>query len=89
MKDKTSAGLSRLHFGYLKACAFFPLALDVEATMGNIQYILGYSPICWKKSVNLMLQKKNNKSKSVENVRTIQLFESDYNFNNNKIKRRW
>lgn len=80
MKEKTSAGISGLHFGHLKACASSALLSDFEATLAHIPYSTGYSPQGWKQSVNVMLEK--GKGVLTKNLRTICLLEADFNFNN-------
>lgn len=86
MKEQTQAGDSGLHFGHMKACAQSQFVSDFEATMSHIPHYSGLSPEIWKTSVNLMLQKKK-KGNHVSMLRTICLFEADFNFNNKKVGR--
>ena len=65
----------------MKACRQDDTLAAFEATMCHIPYATGYSPQEWKTSVNCMIEKKG-KGVAVENLRTINLMESDFNFNN-------
>ena len=49
MKEPTSAGISGVHFGHMKACAQSSFISDFEATMAHIPYTTGISPDLWKK----------------------------------------
>ena len=86
MKEKTSSGISGLHFGHMKACAQSKFILDFEATLAHIPYSTGISPGDWKKSINAMLEKRG-KGAHVSNLRTICLMEADFNHNNKKLGR--
>ena len=81
MKEKTSAGISGLHFGHLKTCASDPLLTDVETLIANIPYTTGYTPKPWKTGVSVMIHKKSHEY-LVTKLRTITLLEADFNFNN-------
>ena len=85
-KERTSAGISGIHFGHMKACAEDDTLAAFEATMCHIPYTTGYSPSGWKKSVSVMLLKKG-KGHHVDDLRTIQLMEAEFNANNKKIGR--
>ena len=86
MKERTSSGLSGMHFGHHKACSqSLPLA-EFESAMCSIPYQTGYSPLRYKKSVNAMLKKKENKIEA-DKLRTILLLEADYNHLNKKLGR--
>ena len=86
MKERTSSGISGIHFGHMKACATSPWLSTLEATLAHIPYSTGLSPEKWKKSINVMLEKKR-KGNHVSKLRTICLLEADFNFNNKKIGR--
>lgn len=86
MKEKTSSGISQLHFGHLKACSQNTFLSDFEATLSHIPYYSRLSLDVWKKCVNVMLQKKR-KSNHVSCLHTICLFEADNNFNNKILGR--
>lgn len=84
MKERTSAGITGIHFGHMKACATDPELADFEATVSHIPYSTGVVPEEWKQGVCCMLPKKSNSDK-VTDLRTIVLQECEYNFNNKKI----
>lgn len=81
MKEQTSAGISGLHFGHLRACAKNSFLCQVESCISHIPYKSGYSPPLWNKGVDVMLLKKG-KAELVTALRTIVLCEADFNFNN-------
>ena len=58
MKERTSAGISGIHFGHLKACALDNVLSDFESSLSNVSYISGYSPNSWKNGGNVMIHKK-------------------------------
>ena len=86
MKERTSSGNSGIHFGHMKSSARSTFLSDFESTLAHIPYSSGISPESWKSSTNVMLQKKK-KSKHVSLLRTICLFEADFNHNNKKLGR--
>ncbi len=57
-REHTSAGPSGYHFGHVKASATNQFLDDVEATLTNIPYAMGYSPQCWQQGTNCMIEKK-------------------------------
>lgn len=81
MKEKTSAGISGLHFSHMKACAMDPFLAEFEASLANIPYYTGFSPPQWEKGVSVMIHKKENVD-LVGKLRTVTLLEADFNFNN-------
>ena len=81
MKEKTSAGISGLHFGHLKTCATDPDLAEIEASICNLPYTTSYTPNDWKTGVSVMLHKQENED-LVTKLRTITLLEADFNFNN-------
>ena len=86
MKERTSAGISQIHFGHMKACAEDDELSNFEATVNHIPYSTGFVPEAWKRGVCCMLPKKANSDK-VTDLRTIVLQECEYNFNNKKLGR--
>ena len=86
MKEKTSSGLSGIHFGHHKACAQNSCLAQFESIMCGIPYRTGYSPLRYQKSVNTMLKKKQNKI-AADQLRTILLLEADFNHLNKKMGR--
>ena len=86
INENISSGISGIHFGHMKACAKDNDLAAFEATMCHIPYATGYSPEEWKTSVNCMIEKKG-KGVEVTNLRTINLMEPDFNFNNKTMGR--
>jgi hypothetical protein len=81
MNEYTSAGISGIHFGHMKACALNTFTANFESSLSHIPYNTGYSPTDWEKGVDVMIQKKD-KINLVTKLRTITLTEADFNFNN-------
>ena len=86
MKERTSSGISGLHFGHMKAISSDGRLSDFEATLAHIPYCTGHVPQLWKKGICCMLKKKPNID-HVTRLRTIVLTEADFNFNNKKLGR--
>jgi hypothetical protein len=59
MKEYTSAGISGLHFGLMKACAMNEFTSQFESSLSHLPYLTGYSPNEWNFGVNIMIKKKN------------------------------
>lgn len=81
MREHTSAGISGLHFGHLKACAMNDFISQFESSLSHLPFHTGYAPIDWQYGVNVMIQKKD-RINLVTKLRTITLTEADFNFNN-------
>lgn len=81
MKEPTSAGISGLHFGHMKACTYSNLLSNFEASISNIPFITGYSPPPWQTGILVMIQKKALDD-LLSSMRTLVLLEADANFNN-------
>ena len=84
MKEKTTSGISAIHFGHHLACTTNPHNAQFEAQMCAIPYQTGYSPQRYQHSVNAMLLKKSGKT-DVASLRTIVLLEPDFNHMNKKL----
>ena len=85
-KEDTSSGPSGLHFGHFKANARDEDLCFIDSTLASIPYATGYSPKRWSRGTNVMLYKKvmNN---HVEKLRTILLYEADFNAMNKILGR--
>ena len=81
MRETILAGISKIHFSHMKACAQSESLSNFKAIICYIPYSTGYSPTDWKIVVNTMIQKKG-KGNKVEELHTINLTEVDFNFNN-------
>ena len=83
-KEFTASGPSGLHFGHLKANAKDERLSTMDVQMINIPMRTGYAPQRWRKATDSMLLKKEGVTK-VDRLRTIVLFEADYNYMNKFI----
>lgn len=79
MNEKTSS--RRLHFGHFKAACQNDLNMMVHYTLAEIPFRTGYSLERWKKATTVMILKEEG-NYAIEKLRTIVLFEADFNHNN-------
>ena len=86
MKEQTSSGISKIHFGHHLACTKHLQNAQFESLMCAIPYRTGYSPHRYQSSINAMILKKAGKT-DVDSLRTIVLLEPDFNFMNKKLGR--
>mmetsp|Transcript_18173 Transcript_18173/g.25670 ORF Transcript_18173/g.25670 Transcript_18173/m.25670 type:complete len:514 (+) Transcript_18173:2303-3844(+) len=84
MKEKTSSGLSSMHFGHHKACAFHTHNASCETMMLGLPYQYSFSPARYQFSINTMLLKKARKL-DASSLCTILLLEADFIFMNKKL----
>jgi len=68
-------------FWYSFRSSFNPEILIINATLADIPLKTGFSPTCWWKGLNVMLEKVAGNF-NVEKLRIILLFEADFNYNN-------
>ena len=87
MKERTSAGGQALHFGHCKAIAMDDELSAMEAAFLSIPMKSGYSYSLWAKGVDCVLPKKKRQLR-VDKLRTIVLFEADFNFLNKHVARK-
>ena len=85
-KEKTSSGISGLHFGIFKAHIEDPILAEFDASMRSIAYSTGFVYERWKKGVDVELLKRTL-DKRVEKLRTVLLLEADFNMNNKHLSR--
>ena len=83
-KERTSS--RRLHFGHFKASCINPLLLMSHYYMAEVPFKTGYSPLRWQNATNVMILKEEGVY-DVEKLRTIVLFEADFNQNNKHLGR--
>ena len=81
MKERTSTGISGMHFGHLKVYSLDQNLVEFEALIAYILHTIGYSLLEWKKVINTIIQKKA-KGNRVQDLQTINLIEADFNYNN-------
>ena len=86
MKEETSSSYSKIHFGHYIASSFDLTLAAMDASMDSFATKTGHVFPRWEKAINVMLQKKPGKTKVTE-LRTILLFEADYNKNNKNMGR--
>jgi hypothetical protein len=85
-REKTSSGPSGIHFGHFIAGTSHPLLADFDACMANIPYATGYAPLRWRRGTDVELLKKPGNYRVTE-MRTIILYEADFNQNNKLLGR--
>ena len=59
MKERTSAGISGLHFGHMKSCSADRTLSEFESSLCHIPFTTSYSPDSWKTNVSVMIKKRN------------------------------
>ena len=59
MKERTSVGISDIHFGQMKSCTKDPFLTDFESSLANVPYSTGYSSPNWKVGVSVMINKSS------------------------------
>ena len=79
MKEKTSS--RSLHFGHFKASCKHDLITTVNYILAEIPFQTGYSPVRWQNATDVMILKKMG-IYDVDKLRTIVLYEADFNHNN-------
>ena len=84
MKERTSTGISGLHFGHVKVCTKDKICADFEATMCHIPYATGCSPPDWKTLFDTMIEKKG-KGNKVTDLCTINQHAREYAEQNNLL----
>ena len=84
MKEKTSS--RQLHFGHFKAATSNPLLLMVHYILAEIPFRTGYTLNRWKEATNLMILKQEGVY-NIDKLRTIVLYEADFNQNNKHFGR--
>ena len=84
MNERT--GTRDIHFGHFKAAMKSDLNLLLHYVLAEIPMRSGYTPIRWKQASDLMILKKEGIT-DVEKLRTIVLFEADFNHNNKFLGR--
>ena len=84
MDEKTSS--RRLHFGHFKAACKHELNLLTHYVFAEIPFRSGYSPKRWKNATNVMILKEPG-IYDIDRLRTIVLYEADFNHNNKYLGR--
>ena len=85
--ERTSAGPSGLTFAMFKAIARNTNLAKIGAALTLIPFSTGIMPARWCKGTEVMIEKKKGNFR-VDKLRTILLFEADFNMNNKIMARR-
>jgi exonuclease III len=86
VKMRENTGTNGHHFGHYKAGMRNDLVAMVHFALAEIPFRTGYSPSRWKECTNLMILKKAGLF-NVDKLRTLALFEPDFNHNNKFLGR--
>jgi hypothetical protein len=84
--ERTSCGCEIFHFGTWKAGSFRETIMEMDALLTDIPLQTGYSPLRWRVDIDALLLKKAGVN-LVEKLRTIVLFQGDFNYLNKYIGR--
>ena len=71
----------RLHFGHFKAACKSKDIINLHYKMAEIPFRTGYDPKRWRNATNVMILKKVGLY-DIDRLRTIVLYEADFNHNN-------
>ena len=86
-REYTSSGRSGLHFGHFKASSTNDYLTDVDRIFLEISMVHGLILRRWLQAIDVMIPKKAN-SINVTKLRTIMLFEADWNYMNKLVGKR-
>ena len=85
-KAREDTGTGSIHFGHFKAATDCKSNILFHYAMTEIPFRSGYTPKRWLKATNVMILKKEGIT-DIDRLRTIVLFEADYNHNNKFLGR--
>jgi hypothetical protein len=86
-KEKTSCGPSGLHYGHFQVSSKHPVLASIDKIFLELSMTYGFILSRWCKTIDVMIPKKADSVK-VNKLRTIMLFESDWNQMNKIIGHR-
>jgi hypothetical protein len=86
VKEKTPAGPSGITIPQMKAHGTSEYLTKVDTIMANLPYRYGFSPLRWRKGLDVMLEKKPG-ARQLSKLRAILLYEADFNQNNKRLGR--
>jgi hypothetical protein len=84
--ERTSCGCDILHFGTWKAGAFSETIMEMDALLTDIPLQTGYYMLRWRVAIDALLLEKSGVM-LLEKLRTIFLFQGDFNYLNKYIGR--
>ena len=85
MKEKTAS--RELHFGHFKAATYNQDLMEIHYNLAEVPFRSGYSPSRWRNATNVMILKKEG-NHELDKLRTLVLFEADFNHNNKFLGRK-
>ena len=86
--ERTSSAMKHgTHFGHWKAGYLDNDIAKAHTALANVAFLSGYSPQRWKFGVNSLIPKEAG-NYNIKRLRTILLYEADFNFNNKVLGRR-
>ena len=83
----SSAMVEGTHYGHWKAGYMDDDIAAIHTGFANVAYLSGYSPNRWQYGVNSLIPKEEG-NYNIKRLRTILLYEADFNFNNKLLGRR-
>ena len=87
-KERTSSAMREgTHFGHWKVGYLDDEIAEAHTGLANVPFMSGYSPQRWQFGINSLLTKEHGNFR-INRLRTILLYEADYNFNNKVLGRR-
>ena len=87
-KERTSSAMQMgTHFGHWKVGHTDDEIAGIHTGFANIPFLTGYSPKRWQFGINSLLTKEHGNFR-IDRLRTILLYEADYNFNNKILGKR-
>jgi hypothetical protein len=87
VKERTSAGPSDITIPHMKAHGMSQYMSEVDSILAKLPYRYGFSPLRWRKGVDVMLKKKAGGIRQLPTLRAILPYEADFKQNNKRLGR--